>query len=78
MTHDSFANYDQWLEAPYQQMQLEREWFEDWCESNDLDPDGEGIWDAYQEWCADQGSDEPNDFDFEEPDWDEIYYNELP
>lgn len=36
---DPFANYDSWLERPYQDAIEQSEAFVDWCEEHNIDPD---------------------------------------
>lgn len=45
-----FTNYDQWLVAPYEQMQEESERFMGWCEAYDWDPGDPGAEHAYYDW----------------------------
>lgn len=62
---DPFANYDSWLEAPYQQMMAESDAYYDWCEANDLDPEAPESEQLYEDsWAADY------DFDYED-EWEE-------
>lgn len=48
---DPFANYDSWLEAPFQRMCAEQDAYVDWCERNGYDPDDEQAEADYQEYC---------------------------
>lgn len=50
---DPFANYDAWLERPYQDMMDESDRYYQWCEDNDMDPDNEDSVTAYNLWCED-------------------------
>lgn len=51
---DPFANYDAWLEAPYQQMMAEADAFYEWCEANDVDSENPEAEDLYMEWIESQ------------------------
>lgn len=63
---DPFANYDQWLEAPYQDMIDAADHYYTWCETNNMDPDNEDSVLAYNLWCEDSYEYEQDDvFDYE-------------
>lgn len=55
---DPFANYDAWLERPYQDMMEESDRFVDWAEENDYDLDDLDAMkiaeENYEFWIQDQ------------------------
>lgn len=59
---DPFANYDSWLERPYQDMCDESDRFLDWCGANDVDPDDPEAEDLYMASNAE--------------DYDDVYYDD--
>ena len=63
---DPFANYDAWLEAPYQDAIEAADHYYTWCETHDLDPDNEDSVFAYNLWCEDNYDYEQDDaFDYD-------------
>lgn len=69
---DAFANYDQYLEAPFQRMCEEYDMFVDWCERNDYDPEDPESEDAYNDAMIDEyayDDEEPEDWDDQEDAW---------
>lgn len=71
---DPFANYDSYLERPYQDAMAESDAFTDWAESEeyDLDSPTEALLAEkdYQTYLESQYDD--YDGEDQEPDWDEI------
>lgn len=67
MSRDPFANYDQWLEEPYQRMIEDDDHYLNWCELEDLDPDDPDALRAYEEFCSDYEYEEDyeNEEDYE-------------
>lgn len=70
---DPFANYDQWLEAPYQDMMEAQDEFIDWCEANSIDPDdpeAEALFaNAYNDDYDFEDYYDDEEADFEEEGW---------
>jgi hypothetical protein len=69
---DPFANYDAWLERPYQDMMDETENFFDWCEDNDIDPDDPEAEVLYLNACNEdyeEYDEEEYEADYEEEGW---------
>lgn len=61
---DPFANYDQWLEEPYQRLVEDSDRYNDWCESEGLDPDVPETSEAYAEYCmVEYGYEDYDDID---------------
>lgn len=65
---DPFANYDSWLERPYQDMVEESDRFMDWCEANDVDPDSPEAEDLYTSSSVEE-YDDYVDYNDEESDY---------
>ena len=47
------AAYDRWLEAPYVEAEQRALAFEQFCESNDVDPGADDAWERFEEWQQD-------------------------
>ena len=75
---DPFANYDAWLEKPYQDMMDDADAYYDWCDLNGVDPDSEEAEIGYQEWMEVQYEDYPDDYDDYDEEEADYYYDPLP
>lgn len=56
---DAFANYDAWLEKPYQDMYAAGDAYVDFCEREGLDPDtpeAQSAWAEYQDYMQEPES----------------------
>jgi hypothetical protein len=73
---DAFANYDAWLEAPYQRAAAEGEAAERFAEANDMPMESQADWDAIYdamhdaEQCAAEDAAEAR-WEAQQDDWDE-------
>ena len=47
-------DYDNWLVAPYEQMERESDQYYQWCEDHDFDPDDMDAELEYEAWLQDQ------------------------
>lgn len=78
---DPFANYDAWLEAPYQQMVAENDAFVDWAEENgyDLDDpdDAQRAEEDYDEYIATLMEVEYDDYDDYDDDYGDYGYDDY-
>jgi hypothetical protein len=70
---DPFANYDQWLEQPYQDMYAETDEFLDWCETHNMSPDDSASDLAYVAWIDEQTD---NYWEYEDGYEEDDYYED--
>lgn len=75
MSRDPFANYDSYLERPYQDMIAEADAFYDWAEAEGYDVESDEdlalAESAYEDYLEGQ-YDEYNEYDYEPEDWEYI------
>lgn len=78
---DPFANYDRWLEAPYQEMNAQGDDFVDWCETNNInleDPKqvraAEIAWEEYIYEAPEPEIDLDEDYERDGDRWECEYY----
>lgn len=75
LSRDPFANYDNWLERPYQDAMEESDRFYEWCEANDVDPDSDEAETLYVDAMeGDEYGWDPDDYESE--DWEEEWFDE--
>lgn len=66
---DVFANYDSWLEAPYQESMSASDAYYDWCDVQGLDPEESESEDAYEDFLSTQYDYDDDDDYYDEEDW---------
>ena len=60
---DPFANYDSWLERPYQDACEAADAFIDWCEDHNIDPEHPDAETLYNDYIDSQYEDYEPDYD---------------